>query len=100
MKNWIFALMVSMVCSVSAHAETEFFRNFKTAYPRSATKSFMCKICHEGSPSDMKFNAYGIDYEKLGPDFVKFEQFDSDGDGIKNIDEINRGTNPGDKDSN
>ena len=29
-------------------------------------------------------------------DFAKVEALDSDGDGVKNIDEIKAGTNPGD----
>ncbi len=30
-------------------------------------------------------------------DFAAIEKKDSDGDGVSNIDEINKGTNPGDK---
>ena len=34
--------------------------------------------------------------EKKSYDFAKIEALDSDGDGVKNIDEIKAGTNPGD----
>jgi hypothetical protein len=47
---------------------------------------------------DAELNAYGKDLKESGKpaDFAKVEAKDSDGDGVKNADEIKAGTNPGD----
>jgi hypothetical protein len=46
-------------------------------------------------------NAYGLAVKATKKDgkydFAAIEGKDSDGDGVTNIDEINKGTNPGDK---
>jgi hypothetical protein len=60
----------------------------------------MCSICHN-SPSQR--NLFGQDFLKLKNEFasdlnkvwLNLEGRDSDGDGIKNIDELMAGTNPG-----
>ena len=55
---------------------------------------------------DHEMNPYGKDVQTKAVDdpkaekktykFEKIESLDSDGDGVKNIDEIKAGTNPGD----
>jgi len=52
-------------------------------------------ICHKipGGP----LNGYGMAVQKNRLKFEKFEDIDSDGDLILNIDEINFLSNPGDK---
>ena len=47
---------------------------------------------------DSELNAFGKDLKETGKpvDYSKVEAKDSDGDGVKNVDEIKAGTNPGD----
>ncbi|HEX5855057.1 MAG TPA: thrombospondin type 3 repeat-containing protein [Thermoanaerobaculia bacterium] len=72
-----------------------------TTYP-GAPKA-KCGTCHTKAmpkKGDADVNAYG---KALGTakkdgkfDFAKIEKLDSDGDGVSNLDEIKKGTNPGD----
>lgn len=93
----VFGLAITVIIfPIVASAKMPYLQGFKGTYPSSKTASFSCKICHESVP---KLNYYGIDLQKANHDFRAIEQLDSDGDGVKNIDEINKGTNPGDKKS-
>lgn len=63
-----------------------------------------CGVCHTGAKGG-KLNGYGVDLQevmkaektkKLTPALLgKIESKDSDGDGVKNIDEIKKDSNPG-----
>ena len=82
-------------------------KQFVAAYPDAKAKLGKCTTCHTAAmpkKDSWDLNAYGKDlYEKAFDkatktyDFKKVEGLDSDGDGVKNIDEIKAGTNPGDK---
>jgi len=63
------------------------------------TRLDSCTLCHTEVGSFL-FNPYGQAFnDQLGTaaeDFKAIENFDSDGDGYTNIQEIRSGTNPGD----
>ena len=82
---------------------------FTDKYPDAKAKLGKCTTCHVKplpKKEDHESNAYGKDLaakavvdpkaEQKTYDFSKVEGLDSDGDGVKNIDEIKAGTNPGD----
>jgi hypothetical protein len=82
---------------------------FVTKYPDAKASLGKCSTCHVKSlpkKEDHEMNPYGKDVqtkavvdpkaEKKTYAFEKIESLDSDGDGVKNIDEIKAGTNPGD----
>lgn len=93
--NSVFVI-ISLSFASSAFATPSYFQAFKAQYP-SATGLTSCKLCHDGMPPAL--NPYGIDFQKAGHNFVAIEGLDSDGDSYTNIQEINAGTWPGDKDS-
>jgi hypothetical protein len=83
---------------------------FNETYPDSKAKLGKCSTCHVKplpKKDDHELNPYGKDVKStIDPKdpaktihLSKVEQKDSDGDGVKNIDEIKAGTNPGDKNS-
>ncbi len=88
-------------------ASTDAQKQFLAAYPAAKAKLGKCTTCHTAAlpkKDSWDLNAYGKDlYEKAFDkatkkyDFKKVEGLDSDGDGVKNADEIKAGTNPGDK---
>ena len=82
---------------------------FVAKYPDAKASLGKCSTCHVKSlpkKEDHEMNPYGKDVlakavvdpkaEKKEFKFEKIEALDSDGDGVKNIDEIKAGTNPGD----
>ena len=82
-------------------------KQFAAKYP-DAKALAKCSTCHVKplpKKEDHELNAYGKDLQKtIDPkdakktlNFEKVEKLDSDGDGVSNIDEIKKGTNPGDK---
>lgn len=86
-----------LVVTASAFAKSKYLMEFKDEYEK-ATKIAKCALCHEPEGPPM-LNYYGIDFMKAKHDFKAIETLDSDGDGVKNIDEINANTYPGDKES-
>ena len=101
-------LLVILGVASSLMATVDAQKQFVAAYPDAKAKLGNCKTCHTMSPKPTKeapgVNAYGKDLEekafdkaKNTYDFKKVEGLDSDGDGVKNADEIKGGTNPGDK---
>ena len=80
---------------LTSEASMASYRNFKKQYP--SFKAMACTICHDGEAP--RLNAYGVDLQKAGQAFVAIEDLDSDGDGVKNGDEIRANTLPGDKTS-
>ncbi len=97
MKIQIAALTIGLgiFASSFAHASMPLMKAFKSAYP-TAKVGVNCKLCHEGAPP--RLNYYGMDLQKANLDFVAIEALDSDGDGVANGEEINKGTSPGVKD--
>lgn len=84
-----------------------YWEAFKTNYKvqkNSALDKANCAVCHVGKST--KLNPFGLDVKKALSDakshkvtpeiLAKLESLDSDKDGVKNIDEIKAGTNPGD----
>jgi hypothetical protein len=82
---------------------------FVAKYPDAKASLGKCTTCHTKSlpkKEDHEMNAYGKDVqtkcivdskaEKKTYKFEKIESLDSDGDGVKNVDEIKAGKNPGD----
>lgn len=77
-------------------------KQFAAAYPeaKAVTK---CSTCHTKAmpkKGEADVNAYGKALGKADKDgkydFAKIEKADSDGDGVSNLDEIKKATNPGD----
>ena len=85
--------LTAFMYSGLALAKSAYLKAFKEAYP-NATALHKCNVCHEKAP---KLNPYGLDYGNHGHDFKEIEPFDSDGDTVSNLDEINQGTWPGEK---
>jgi hypothetical protein len=88
----------------SALASLDAQKQMGAAYP-DAPKA-KCGTCHTKAmpkKGEADVNAYGkaLGATKKDPkvakyDFAKIEKLDSDGDGVSNLDEIKKGTNPGD----
>lgn len=85
----------------SAVATMDLQKQMASTYPGAAKPK--CGSCHvKAMPKkgEVDVNAYGKDLtatKKDGKyDFAKIEKLDSDKDGVSNIDEIKKGTNPGD----
>jgi len=111
MKNTVrsaLLLLVVLGLASSLMATIDAQKQFVAAYPDAKAKLGNCKTCHTMAPKPTKeapgLNAYGKDLEAKACDkktntydFKKIEALDSDGDGVKNADEIKAGTNPGDK---
>jgi len=97
-----------VVGSSAVLATMENQKAFNEKYPDAKAKLGKCSTCHVKplpKKEDHESNAYGKDLKaSIDPkdaakklDFAKIEGKDSDGDGVKNGDEIKAGTNPGDK---
>jgi mono/diheme cytochrome c family protein len=100
------ALVIGLAAvSTAAIALPAMLPIFGAAYKQvpkgSALAKANCATCHTAAP---KLNPYGTDIKKalgksktLTPEVLKaVECLDSDKDGVKNIDEINKGSLPGD----
>ncbi|HEY4409884.1 MAG TPA: thrombospondin type 3 repeat-containing protein [Acidimicrobiia bacterium] len=90
-----FAFLVS-----PATAKPEYLQGFNKKYGTQGTKLDSCNTCHTTTQDADHLNPYGIDFRKADHDYGAIEGLDSDGDGFKNIDEINAGTFPGDPNDN
>jgi hypothetical protein len=89
------ALLVVMAWSGRAVAVPTFEQLYKKKY---ATQAVSCLLCHQGGAGG-KLNDYGRDFFKAGAGLrglAAVEGRDSDGDGVRNIDEIRAGSNAGD----
>ncbi len=103
----LLALMAVLGFSTTLLATVDAQKQFVAAYPDAKAKLGKCTTCHTTAMPKKEspdLNAYGKDlFEKAFDkatkkyDFKKVEALDSDGDGVKNIDEIKAGTNPGAK---
>lgn len=92
-------LVLSLMCVLSANALAmpQYVPAFKKAYP-AASALQKCAVCHNGSGYKDR-NDYAKDFAANGHNFKAIEGFDSDVDGFSNIDEINAGFLPGNRDS-
>ncbi len=101
----ILALVLALGVGTCMLANMDIQKAFKAKYPEAKALNTKCSTCHTASlpkkDGDHANNAYGMDLAKTKKDgkydFAAIEKKDSDGDGVSNIDEINKGTNPGDK---
>ncbi|MGZ5431280.1 MAG: hypothetical protein ACXWEX_07740 [Thermoanaerobaculia bacterium] len=85
----------------SALATMDLQKQMAATYP-DAPKA-KCGTCHTKAmpkKGEADVNAYGKDLTATKKDakydFAKVEKLDSDKDGVSNLDEIKKGTNPGD----
>jgi hypothetical protein len=101
----VLALLLTLGLGTSLLATMDIQKAFKEKYPEAKALNTKCSTCHMMSlpkkDGDHANNPYGADLAKTKKDgkydFAAIEKKDSDGDGVSNIDEINKGTNPGDK---
>jgi hypothetical protein len=93
----IFQLLLSLsvlASAASARAYPVDRRLFQAQYG----KAVRCELCHSNGGGTER-NGFGKAWQKAGESLEAFkaiEAADSDGDGIKNLDEIKGGSNPGD----
>jgi hypothetical protein len=84
----------------SAIATVDMQKQMVSKYPNSKPKCNTCHVNSKPKKNDAVVNAFGKDLlatKKDGKyDFAKIEKLDSDKDGVSNLDEMNKGTNPGD----
>jgi hypothetical protein len=70
-------------------------------YPDAKVKCGTCHTKPMPKKNDAEVNKFGADMSKVKAkdgtyDYAALEKMDSDGDGVKNGDELKKGTNPGD----
>ena len=98
----VLAAVAALGASTAALATMDAQKQFGAAYP-GAKALAKCSTCHAKAmprKGEADVNAYGKALGKADKDgkydFAKIEKADSDADGACNIDEIKKGTNPGD----
>ena len=92
------AILASLGLSGALLGTMDMQKKFAEKYPDAKAKLGKCSTCHTKAmpkKGEADLNAYGKDLGKE-MDFAGAEAKDSDGDGVKNGDEIKAGTNPGD----
>lgn len=78
----------------TVQAESNFQRAFLEAYPTAHDTALDdCRLCHTQGAA---LNNYGADFATHGHSVAGIELLDSDGDGYRNVTEIEQGTMPGD----
>ncbi len=92
----IVVLFVVLVFAVSVLGRQAYFDIFIETYPNIEGTDIDVCICHTNPFGDSPRNPYGIDFANHNYSLVEIENNDSDGDGWRNIDEINALTHPGD----
>jgi hypothetical protein len=103
----VLALLLTLGLSTTLLATMDIQKAFKDKYPDAKALNGKCSTCHTTAlpkkDGEHGNNPYGADLAKTKKDgkydFAAIESKDSDGDGVSNIDEIKKGTNPGDKNS-
>ena len=69
---------------------------FNKKYGTTGSKLDSCLTCHQSQAAAKdNLNPYGTDFAGAAHDFGAIEAKDSDGDGVSNLDEINKRTFPG-----
>jgi cytochrome c2 len=105
--NRLLAIASTLGIAAIALSLSMFVKPFDTTYKvakGSKLDKAACTVCHATSKGG-KLNGYGTDLKaamkadntkKVTPGVLaKIESKDSDGDGVKNIDEIKKDSNPG-----
>jgi len=103
-KIWILrAVLVVLVLAFGGSkglAQEWYLLDFNGKYGTDLSALDTCKLCHPGYPLSKLRNSFGSDYalDTLGNHTFNaaLEDWDSDGDGFTNIQEINARTLPGD----
>jgi hypothetical protein len=84
------------VLSPAAESTPDNLNAFNKQYGTQGSKLDSCLTCHQSqAASKDNLNPYGTDYGRSEHNFGAIEGKDSDGDGVTNIDEINKRTFPG-----
>ena len=85
-----------VVASPPASSTPEYLSSFNEKYGTTGSKLDSCLTCHQTqAASKENLNPYGTDFGAANHDFGAIEGKDSDGDGVTNLDEIKKGTFPG-----
>jgi hypothetical protein len=83
--------------SPPAQSTPEYLNAFNEKYGTTGSKLDSCVTCHSSQAASAdNLNPYGTDFAGANHDFGAIEAKDSDGDGVTNVDEIKKGTFPGD----
>ncbi|MCL4809338.1 MAG: hypothetical protein KJ062_16350 [Thermoanaerobaculia bacterium] len=102
----VLVAVVAIVFSATGLATMDMQKDMNAKYPTAKAKCISCHVKPMAKKGDAEVNAFGKDMmkfvvdpkaEKLQFDWAKLEPLDSDGDGVKNVDEFKAGTNPGAK---
>jgi hypothetical protein len=106
MKKLLIVSFALGICAIAVSL-TAYSKVFNETYKLNADSTLSkaaCAVCHL-SPKGGKLNPYGLDIQvkmkeaktkKITKEILaKVEALDSDKDGVKNIDEIKKGTFPG-----
>ncbi len=85
----------------SAFATMDIQKEFQKKYPDAKLKCGSCHTKAMPKKGEAAVNKFGTDVNKVKGkdgkyDFAALEKMDSDGDGVANLDELKKGTNPGD----
>ncbi len=84
----------------TALATMDMQKDFLKKYPDSKVKCGSCHTKAMPKKGEADVNKFGADMNKVKKDgkydFAALEKMDSDGDGVSNLDELKKGTNPGD----
>jgi hypothetical protein len=106
--RWICRGVTVLLLMLAMYAEGvlafgAYLSGFQNQYPTSGTTAAKCRVCHLGSTGGASWNNYGKDLLGAGaesanditPYLIAVEPLDSDGNGISNIVEIQKGAQPG-----
>ena len=98
----VVAVLVAVISAVGfaiagpAEGTPDNLNAFNQRYGTSGGKLDSCLTCHQSQAAAKdNLNPYGTDFAGASHDFGAIEPKDSDGDGVTNIDEIKKGTFPG-----
>ena len=87
---------IGFAMSPPAQSTPDNLNAFNERYGTSGGKLDSCLTCHQSqAASKDNLNPYGTDFATSNHDFGAVEPKDSDGDGVTNLDEIKKGTFPG-----
>lgn len=104
MKKLVLVTLLTALMPLTSSAKNGFLKSFKAQYPNAKVLAAVgCGVCHKGDSEEL--NPYGLTLKGTlstnagKPSYADSEAVDSDGDGFKNIEEINANTEPGNFDS-
>ena len=97
----VVAALAAIALGSGSLATMDIQKEFGKKYPDSKVKCGSCHTKAMPKKDDAAVNKFGADINKVKGkdgkyDFVALEKMDSDGDGVSNLDELKKGTNPGD----